>query len=421
MLSAGIRFEEHNPNNGLLYSSNFSQRFIEFRRDWLMIRAGNFYERFGRGLVFHAFEIQSQNLDRIEQNFILDKNIDGININITTEKFELKGIWGKPLMLFSNERGKSMGGAEIQVHPYSPLMLGWSFLRNNMGEPAGGTFSADIHTAEFGIITSEFDVYGEISRRKSTRTLLEPDGTAFYISTTYSGWRFGASTEFKRYKNFGTIFNNPPALVKTHSFTLLNRHTHTLSADDETGFQFEGYFTPNESSTITIHASIADNIARDKRRAFREYFIESRNEWNESWITRLLFDYSKDRPVGDLNRWTFAGDVDYLVDNRNSLLGDVQIQHIENENSGKYWNYLGLLSVSRSPWLSVTIQSEWTTKMSSFKSNWVSGVVTIKTGQRSDFLLSIGSRPAGLVCSGGICTFTPEFEGIELRWDFRVF
>ena len=210
--------------------------------------------------------------------------------------------------------------------------------------------------------------------------------------------------------------------MKTHSFVLLNRHTHSLNAKDEIGYQFESYFSPNPSTTITLHASGADNLDNDERQRFREYFFESRNEWDEQAISRVLIDYSRDRLLGDLNRWTLASEVDYFLNARNSLLFDAQLQNIDNENNlnGKYWNMLVLLAFSRSPFMTMSAQYEHTTNVSSEKSNWFSGTLNLKVGQHHDVILTAGSRPAGLVCSGGICFQVPEFEGVELRWNARL-
>ncbi len=416
---AGIRVEFHDPRNSLLYNDKITQRYIEFKKDWLRVRAGNSYERLGRGLVFHAFEIQSQTLDRTNQNVAIDRNIDGANINISLDKLEVTGIWGRPLRMFSSERGDPLGGGEIRFRPLPALLLGGTYLRLQTEDFRQNDFHVDMRSAEISLNLDAIDLYAELAQKRSSNTFSDPNGKAVYAAANYAGNTFGLSAEFKRYEDFSTVFNNPPALVKTHSFVLLNRHTHSLNANDEIDYQFEGYFSPNFNTMITLHASGADNLESDERRRFREYFIDSRNEWGDRLISRVLFDYSKDRPVGDLNRWTLATEVDHLLNDRDSILLDGQMQHIDNENSGKYWNMLGLLAFSRSPWITISTQYEHTTNVFADKSNWFSGILNLKIGQHHDVIFTLGSRPAGLVCSGGICFQVPEFEGLELRWNAR--
>jgi hypothetical protein len=285
--STGFRFEAHNPENQNVYSDDFSHRFLEYRNDWLKLKVGNFYERFGRGLIFHAFEIQSQTLDRTEQNFIIDRNFDGVNLHIVSEKFEVKGIVGKPLKMLSSERGKTITGGEIQYRPADGLLLGGAYLNSSSDDLFGGTIELDIASVEFGITLGQFDIYTELARSNSSQPGFQPDGNWLYVNATYSGDYIGISADLKRYEDFQTIFNNPPALVKTHSFSLFNRQTHSLIAKDEQGFQFEGYISPTDRSTFTVHASGSEDLERNDRRQFREYFVENRQEWGDNWISRV--------------------------------------------------------------------------------------------------------------------------------------
>ena len=423
---AGLRVEFHDPRNPEVYNDKITQRYVMFKKDWLRIRAGNFYERLGRGLVFHAFEIQSQTLNRTDENIAIDRNIDGANIKLSFDNVDVTGIWGRPLKMFSSDRGHALGGGEVRFRPFSALLLGGTFLRFSDDFLAGVVglerqIDLELSSLQVGLNLGSIDLHTEISQKKSDDESAIPSGNAVYATANYSGDSFGLSAEFKRYEDFKTDFNNPPALVKTHSFTLLNRHTHSLNPNDEIGYQFESYFSPNPSTTLTLHASGADNLDNDERQRFREYFFESRQEWGEQAISRVLIDYSKDRLLGDLNRWTFASEVDYLLNDRNSLLFDAQLQNIDNENNlnGKYWNMLGLLAFSRSPFMTLSAQYEHTTNAFSEKSNWFSGTLNLKVGQHHDVILTAGSRPAGLVCSGGICFQVPEFEGVELRWNAR--
>ena len=103
----GLRFEYHDPKNSGLYNERVTQRFIEFKDDWIRVKAGNFYEKLGRGLIFHAYEIQSDALDRTDINIAIDRNIDGVNLKLLFDKVELTGIWGKPLRFLSSEQGRT--------------------------------------------------------------------------------------------------------------------------------------------------------------------------------------------------------------------------------------------------------------------------------------------------------------------------
>ncbi len=416
--TVGGRLELHNPENPQRYKEWVSQRYVEFRHDWLQVRAGNFYERLGRGLVFHAFEIQSQAIDRTEQNLAIDRNIDGLNVKVLFDKFEAIGLWGKPLQMLSSLRSAPLGGGEIKFRPISQLMLGGTYLQFNGRSLQTSDFPVKMYSGEFSVDFEPVGLFAEIARKHSANPFFEPNGNAVYVAANLAGEIAGFTAEFKRYEHFNSVFNNPPALVKTHSFALLNRHTHTLNANDEIGFQFEGYISPSASQVLTLHVSGADNLKYSPRRRFREVFLQSESTW-EALNWRILFDYSKDQPVGDLDRRTAAGEFEFQLSPQNSLLVDGQIQRIENENRGQFWNVFGLIAFSRSPWLTLSLQYERTTDVSASRRHWPAAILSIKANEKLDFLLTLGSRPAGLVCSGGICFFVPEFQGAELRWNLR--
>lgn len=415
----GFRLEGHDPNLSSSRGDRFSQRYLEFSDSGIKIRAGNFYERLGRGLVFHAYEIQNQVVGGIEQTLSIDRNIDGVNAKLTLDRLDVTAIWGKPIEPGPGVRGPALGGGEIRFLQSQALTLGAAHLRSRPTDAFDDAFSVDLSSFELNLSTDAADLYAEYATKESSKPDSEPDGRAFYAALSVSGSVLGVSAEYKHYRDFLTPFNNPPSLVRTHNFVLLNRHTHTLNADDETGFQVETYFYPNDRLNFTLHASGAESLDDNPRRRFREYFVEVESDWERSRAHALL-DYSQDRPVGDLRRWTGALELERVVDPVNSVLGNLQFQQIRNENSGTHETMFLLMSYSRSPWLTVSVQNEWSNKPDSPRDTWLSGSLNVKAGQHHDFLFTLGSQPAGLVCSGGICFFVPDFRGASLRWNARL-
>ena len=62
---------------------------------------------------------------------------------------------------------------------------------------------------------------------------------ALYAATNLIAGPLAISAEWKDYQRFRLGTNDPPSLVREHTFALLNRATHVLMADDEHGFQVE--------------------------------------------------------------------------------------------------------------------------------------------------------------------------------------
>jgi hypothetical protein len=71
---------------------------------------------------------------------------------------------------------------------------------------------------------------------------------------------------------------------------------------------------------------------------------------------------------------------------------DGQTQQVKNNLRGKYWHHLALLSFSRTPWLTFTVQSDWTTDRFSRRKNWVNGLAAFKFVKKIDVWLTYGAR-----------------------------
>lgn len=413
--TTGLRLELHQPSDASESVEAITQRYFQLQKSWLKFRVGNFYKRLGKGLIFQAFEMENIALDRIEQSFIVDRNVDGVLVEISKNWLDLTLLSGKPLWTKSNV----IRGGEFQSHPTDWFFLGGSYLRVNTTDYKG-PYKTEMSSAQIGLSFPNIEAYAEYARKRVPDDRFLKQGKALYLSTNIYGSNFGLSIEYKNYRNFANLLNNPPTLVKEHFITLLNRHTHTISADDEVGFQLEAVFTPLMSTSFVANYSRAGNHDDDESHKFHEIYGEVKQYMGEIFIAKLIFDQAQDRLVGDKNRLTSALELDYFIDNKNSLLLDIQIQQIEKTlRDWKYDNKLFLIAFSRSPSLTISFQYEYTTDKLSDKKKWLAGNLVLKLAQDHDLFITYGQRRAGLVCSGGYCQIVPEFEGWELRLNSR--
>jgi hypothetical protein len=411
----GLRVELHQPSNPTNSVESISQRYFQFHKDWLKIRVGNFYKRLGKGLIFQAFEMQNIALDRIQQSFVVDRNVDGLLMEISSDLLDINLLSGKPLWTKSD----IVRGGELQCHPYDWALLGGSYLRINSNDNQG-QFKTELASGQVGLSLSNIEVYVEYAKKRVPSDKFLKNGKALYLSSNIYGSNFGLSFEYKDYRDFAQPLNNPPTLVKQHFLTLLNRHTHTIFADDEIGFQIETVFTPWTSTSFIANLSRSGNHDGDELYKFQEIYSEVKQEIVEKFAARFVYDQSFDRLVGDKDRKTSALELDYFIDKHNSLLLDIQVQRIEKSTGNlKYNNQLFLLAYSRSPFLTIGFQYEHTTDNSSDRKEWLAGTLNIKLGQSHDLFVTYGQRRAGLVCSGGYCQLVPEFKGLELRLNSR--
>ena len=76
-------------------------------------------------------------------------------------------------------------------------------------------------------------------------------------------------------------------------------------------------------------------------------------------------------------------------------------------------------SYGRSPWLNLTLTYEDTTDEEETRDDWFSVLAEISLADHHDLNISYGSERGGWKCSGGVCFFEPEFEGLKVRWVAR--
>ena len=95
--------------------------------------------------------------------------------------------------------------------------------------------------------------------------------------------KIGFSLEWKNYQNFliASGINKPPAVAREHSYLVLNRSTHVLLPDNESGVQFEFFYQLNNYNLITLNYTQANNDL---------YKTYNYSEWFAEWATVIFND-----------------------------------------------------------------------------------------------------------------------------------
>ena len=174
----GLRVELHQPSNPINSVESISQRYFQFHKDWLKIRVGNFYKRLGKGLIFHALEMQNIALDHIQQSFVIDRNVDGLLMEISHDLLDINLLSGKPLW----KKSDIVRGGELQCHPYDWALLGGSYLRINSNDDQG-QFKTELASGQIGLLLSNIEVYVEYAKRRVPSDRFLKNGTALYLSS----------------------------------------------------------------------------------------------------------------------------------------------------------------------------------------------------------------------------------------------
>ena len=100
-------------------------------------------------------------------------------------------------------------------------------------------------------------------------------GSGFYTAFSYASGDFGLTIDYKNYQfdpqdpflrddetrtTKFLPFQNPPIVMKEHSYVLLSRSLHEVNFNDEVGFQIDVNYTASEDLTFSFNYSQASRL-----------------------------------------------------------------------------------------------------------------------------------------------------------------
>ncbi len=271
--SAGFRFESYlNPILGFdaqYKGAGIPYRWASYKKDYLEVTVGNYYEQFGNGLVFRSYE---------ERNLGLDNAMDGVKIVAKPlEGVTLKGVIGKQRYywedVWQTDNGLVRGlDAELSLNELIPswkekptrLTFGGSFVsvyekaetkfvtigdelaKMAIPENVGaGAFRVDFSHKAFGL-SAEYARKGQDPN--AVNNYIYRPGEALLVKANYSIKGFAVSLEAKRIDNMsfkskrtetGNMLNVNylPAITRQHSYSLMAMYPYATQVNGEMGIQ----------------------------------------------------------------------------------------------------------------------------------------------------------------------------------------
>jgi len=414
-VSAGVRVEFSRKVMGQEEGWRVAQRHLAFRGRRVDLRAGNYYETFGRGLVLRAFEEQAVQLGRSERSLRVDRNLSGVTGKASVGKVTIKGLRGRPLDEYGDREDEPLWGGDLEVELPHGAGIGVSGVRIT---PSYG-WRTSVWSGRVSLSRARSDLYLEYARKEVPSDAFEEDGRGLYAAGGVLLGDLSVSAEYKDYDRFVFPHNDPPAVAKSHAFTLLNRHTHTADADDERGIHVEVSHPLGSDMTLSGSYSRATSRAEMMGEAvldFDEMYAEMRR-FGERVSATLIVDRMKSLQFGngDRSRITLISGLDAFLPGGNTLYMEWERQWVDSTfMGGEYWNQLFLLEWAWSRF-SLGVQREWSREPEVDRSTWNSFYLNLRFLGTHQLNVFYGFRPAGLVCTGGTCAFLPEFEGVEIR------
>lgn len=398
---------------------NMSQFSVNYSYQGLSIQAGNIYETIGRGLLMRNYELPSSIWEsrgyRIRYGFY--KDLQGLAASYSTNNFKIKLLRGRvravdlpPTLDISEKRPDLIEGGEISYTLLSQN-IGFAIMRQT-----NGGVSQNFLTSYIDGFYKSLSYYTEVA-------FGENEAHAIYSGINFYMGSFGASIEYKNYKDFliGAGINDPPTLVKEHNSRLLNRSTHVPILSTENGFQIELNYQLSDGANITLnHATAKNDITPELTFTFREYYIEYQSDPLSDLSAKIFFDYAVDPFKFEDQRYT-GGIVGELLRDRITFQAEIEAQIIKrdfDENITK--NFYGSLMIQNGSKFSAAFQLELSDDpyLDGFEDKfqlYPGLLLSYQPVNSTKISLFGGKRRGGPACNSGVCYDVLDFEGIELR------
>lgn len=472
---AGARYESYlNALQGFpvgYQGTGIPYRYARYRKDGLDVTAGSYYEQFGSGMVFRAYESRGLGYDNAMDGFRLKYN--------TGRGFYLKGIYGVQRLFFGKGEGIVRGvDGEVVLNELSDslmaklkprITLGGSFVSKYQKDD-NQTLVLPENVGTYGVrgnvywgnfyFSSEY--VEKINDPSTDNNFIYKKGRGLLFNASYSqkglGVTFSAKSidnmSFRSDRNEGLtnlLINYLPATTKQHTYNLpATLYPYAVQANGEVAFQgdvsykikkktwlggkygtqvsvnyshvsgLDSNLIPNDSNRIGYETKF---FSPGKDVYFSDFNVEIRKKINKKLnVAYSYFNmrYNKDvieGKVGEgiVNASIHVADVLYKFSRKHTLR--FEGQHLRtNKGKGFYKDQgnwaTGLLEYTVSPHWTFAVLDQWNYGNSDAKKriHYLFGSVGYIKGTNR-FTLSYGRQRAGIFCVGGVCRNVPASNG----------
>jgi len=418
----------------------FTQRRFQYQDDNFRIRLGNFYETIGSGLLLRSYDIPGSiyegEFERTRYSFARD--LEGIAINANNDWAEIKLIRAETVnnLLPPNFEPDSVRRPDLVEAVQANFFLndnisaGAAFMRANTPNSSEYVeYASFMSTVQ---LPSNFQLFGEYAfNTESTPFAFQREQTyALYAGLNYYIGSFGASLEYKNYNDFSlgsSAFNDPPSLIKEHTYPVLNRSTHVPNPENEKGIQFEAFYSfEGGHSLVANYAYTVNEISN--RDVYQEYFVEGAYKVNDLLSVKSFLDFAIDEPTDQENRISVGLITDKSFADSKNIILDLQYQtYDETFQPKKIENYFASLSFGFNSAFNVSAIFEASTQpglvdnpttfpeIETDPRTWLGFNSLYRVNTSNTVSLFVGKRRGGPACTSGICYEILDFEGAELR------
>ncbi len=443
------------------------------------LTVGDFYDQFGSGLIFRAYE---------ERSLGIDNSIRGARLNIGAVKgLHLKLLGGVQRTYWDWEKENWLGGAdaEVNIDQYLPAMQD-----KNMVWMVGGSYVLQNHTADKNVIVpgtnyklnmpstvhafdarsrfqmGDYSILAEYVLKTQDpgfdNGYIYRRGNAALLSASYSSRGISALIQAKRSENMAfrtrrnisgisSFVNNMPAFAYQHTYALPALYPYaTQAAKGEWAFQGEFSYTFKRKTALggkygtKLKLNVSHIRGLDKEPVqpamgtttmgtdgystaffkmgdtyYQDINVQMEKKFSSAFKLNLMYMNQR------YNKTVVEGEGGMMRNNIGVAEGKYQfndkltlrgeVQYLHTEQDLGDWGY-GLLELSVLPYLMFTVSDMW--NMGESDLHYYMGSVT-GTYKSHRLMVGYGRTRAGFNCSGGVCRWVPASRGVQVSYNYN--
>lgn len=479
---AGMRIESYLPRiqgyPDRFEGTGLGMRYVGYANETIDVTLGHFYEQFGSGLLFRAYEDRALGYDNV---------MDGMRIIYKPKKgITLKAVYGKQRLSFTGGQVLRADGivrgadASFNLNALIPGMQEFKWDIN-----VAGTFVSKFQKANnpdlilpqnVGSYGGRIDASNGKFRFDAEYTIKENDpsldnnyiynkGHAALVNLGYSQKGFGFVLSAKsvdnmsfrsdRTKDLQDVFINfLPAMNKTHTYNLVaTLYPYATQPVGEIAYQADILYNFQKGTKIGGKYGMPVNL--NVSTAYRPMqHTSSINPLDSTGITYvgrpfdmsdslywLDFNVNVNRKInknlsfilayfhielnndvakvsqdakGIIRSDIFVLETNYKINKKHSLRGEAQLL-LTKQDKGDWATALIEYTVSPNWFFSVMDQYNFGNRNEAQRLHYLIGSFGyVKDATR--FMVSYGRQRAGLFCVGGVCRFVPASNGLTLTF-----
>lgn len=418
-------------------------------RSW-SITMGDFYDQFGSGLVLRSWE---------DRDLGLANSIGGIRFNagFFDDKLSLTVLSGSPRQGLGYAKS-NVTGVDMNL-TLGPLTLESSLVARTeweqeedmavlLGEAApenvlmysgrAQLVHGPFHTkAELVLKSRDFTA---VHNASGSDSFVLEGGRAFTWNFMYSTkmilasvtYRYLYNMDFAARRTLGTkvlsnTLNYLPALCKQQTYMLACLNPYETYSEGESGFAGSLYYHPSwlKGLSFTVGGSWIDGLGKvlplreNNYLAYRDIYFDAAYRWSKKLKTNFYVSIQENSPTHGNRKATNAQNV-FVLDGTYKFTSKysihTELQYLYSQELTKDW-MAALVEFGMAPNWSFSISDMY--NHGSTKDHYWNVNASYNSGGFR-IMAGYGRNREGMVCSGGVCRYQPEYKGafMKVQWMF---